>query len=148
MATVEFFCPQGDGIGSSFWVPVCLLRFPRRSSPGGWLWPFVALGLQSWRTLISQPPLLGRPWQALCGSLTYFELLCGFPHVKKASSLSIFKQTRSVASPCLNPVDLLLDPRFRVCFCCPVATPSSPPSSPHALRDAGGGSLVCEWVSQ
>jgi len=74
-----------------------------------------------------------RPWQALYGSLTYFQLLCDFYYVKKASALSIFKQTRSVALPCFYSIDLLLDPGFRVCFYSPVAPPSSSPSSPRAL---------------
>lgn len=74
-----------------------------------------------------------RWWQALYGSLTYFQLLCDFYYVKKASALSIFKQTRSVALPCFYLINLLLDSGFRVCFSSPVAPPSSSPSSPRAL---------------
>ena len=92
----------------------------------------MAVGLQSWRKLISQPQLR-RPWQALYGSLTYFRLLCDFCYIKKASALSIFKQTRSVALPCFYLINLLLDAGFRVCFYSPVAPPSSSPCSPRAL---------------
>lgn len=53
---------------------------------------------------------------SLHGSLTYFQLLCDFYYVKKASALSIFKQTRSVALPCFYLINLLLDSGFRVCF--------------------------------
>lgn len=106
--------------------------FPIKTAHGVGLWPFVALGLQSWRKLISQPQMR-RWWQALYGSLTYFQLLCDFYYVKKASALSIFKQTRSVALPCFYLINLLLDSGFRVCFSSPVAPPSSSPSSPRAL---------------
>lgn len=83
--------------------------------------------------------MLERPWQALYASQTYFKLLCDFHHIKKASVLSIFKHTRSVASPWFTLTDLLLDTRFRVGFCGPDAPPSSSPNDPLAwvmLREA------------
>ena len=112
-----------------------LLGFLYRSSRGGLLRPFVALELEEAHLPAT---VAGRHCQALsghlsvCGPLTYFRLLYEFHYAKKAIALSIFKQTRTVASPFLNLIDMLLDTRFRVCFCCHVAPPSSP-GSPHTM---------------
>lgn len=137
LATVELFTHR---VIEYDFLSRCLCvcsDFPKEAARGLGVGLLSHLGCRIGGSLF--PQLLERPWQALYASQTYFKLLCDFHHIKKASVLSIFKHTRSVASPWFTLTDLLLDTRFRVGFCGPDAPPSSSPNDPLAwvmLREA------------